>query len=70
MKSQKLETIDREEFDRRLDAYNERREKELQQTEAELTRVERLLIQYEQTLDEIEAQVRSEQNPRPMVTPA
>lgn len=55
MPRRKLDTITREEFDRRLDAYNERMRLELQQKEAELARVEQLLTYYEKTLDEIEA---------------
>ena len=48
------ETITREEFDRRLDDFNERRGQELQQIEAKQRQVEALLTRYEQTLDEIE----------------
>jgi hypothetical protein len=55
----KLDTITREEFDRRLDAYNERMRLELQQKEAELAQVEQLLTQYENMLDEIEARSNS-----------
>lgn len=54
MPRRKLDTITREEFDRRLDAHNERMRLELEQKEAELARVEQLLTHYEQTLSEME----------------
>jgi hypothetical protein len=57
------ETITREEFDRRLDECNEQRRKELQQSEAEQAQIEQLLTRYENTLDEIEAELRSEDEP-------
>lgn len=65
----KLDTITREEFDRRLDAYNERMRRELLEKEAELAQVEQLLTQYENTLDEIEARLdsREELPPYPAV---
>lgn len=59
MPRKKLETITREEFDRRLDACNERMRLELQQKEAELAQVEQLVTYYEQTLDEIETRLTS-----------
>lgn len=60
MPHKKLDTITREEFDRRLDAYNERMRQELLHKESELNRVEQLLTHYEQTLDDIESSLRSE----------
>lgn len=57
------ETITRAEFDRHLDECNERRRKELQQSEAEQAQIEQLLTRYENTLDEIEAELRSENDP-------
>ena len=53
------ETITRKEFDKRLDAFNEHQEEELQQAEEEQMRVEQLLTRYEQTLDEIEVKLHS-----------
>ncbi len=55
MTTKTLDTITREEFDRRLDAYNERRHNELQRIEAQQAQVGSVLAHYEQMLDEIEA---------------
>src|SRR5258708_38581468 len=57
------ETITREEFDKRVDESNARRRNELQQREEEQERVEQLLTRYEHTLDEIEAELRSRDEP-------
>lgn len=57
------ETITREEFDRRLDAFNEKCHMELQQIEAKQTQVEALLTHYEYTLDEIEGKLATESEP-------
>ena len=59
----KRETISREEFDKRLDEFNERQARELRQAEDEQMRIEQLLKQYEHTLDEIEAKLRSNDEP-------
>lgn len=61
MPRKQLDTITREEFDRRLDACNERMRVELHQKEAELAQVEQLLTYYEQTLDEIETRLDSQE---------
>ena len=61
MSRKKLETIDLEEFNRRLDANNERKQIELNRREAKLDQVEQLLDYYEVALDEIEAEVRSKE---------
>lgn len=57
MPHKKLDMITREEFDRRLDAYNERMQLEVQQKETELAQLEQLLTYYEQALDEVEARL-------------
>ncbi len=57
MSRQKLDIISREEFDRRLDGYNERMRLELQQKEADIAQLKQLLTHYEQTLDEIETRL-------------
>ena len=59
MKRPKLEIISREEFDRRLDADNERTRLEALRKGAELEKLEQLLSQYENTLNEIEARLES-----------
>jgi DNA-binding MarR family transcriptional regulator len=63
MATQTRKTITRAEFDKRLDESNERRCKELQQTEEDQARVEQLLTHYENTLDEIESELRSNDEP-------
>jgi hypothetical protein len=55
MPKPKLDTITREEFDHLLEAHNARMQQELQKKEAELLKMEQLLSQYENALDEIEA---------------
>ena len=62
MPRKKLDTIDFEEFERRLDANNERKHLELDRREAKLDQVEQLLSHYEAALDEIETDVRSKEN--------
>ena len=57
------DTITREEFDKRLDESNERRRQELQKQEEEQARIEQLLAHYENTLDEIEAELCSNDEP-------
>jgi predicted nucleic acid-binding Zn-ribbon protein len=57
----KLDTITREEFDRRLEAHNARMQQELQKKEVELLEMEQLLSQYENALDEIEARLDSQE---------
>lgn len=52
-----LETITREEFDRRLEAENARRAEEQKVTERTLARLERLLIECEDALDKIELEL-------------
>jgi hypothetical protein len=52
-----LEAITREEFDKRVDAANERRVQELQQMEEQQAKAEQLLSYYEHALDEIEAEL-------------
>lgn len=59
MLRRKLAAITREEFDLRLDAYNERTRLEILQKNAELTQIEHLLHQYEVTLNEIEERLDS-----------
>lgn len=59
MPRKKLDTIDLEEFNRRLDANNERKQIELDRQEAKLAQVEQLLTRYENALDEIEAGMQS-----------
>lgn len=49
-----LETITREEFDKRLDAANARRAQELKQMEEQLAEAEHLLSYYEHKLSGIE----------------
>ena len=61
MPRKKLETIDLEEFNRRLDANNERKQMELESREAKLDQVEQLLSYYEAALDEIEAETHSKE---------
>ena len=69
MPRKKLDTITREEFDRRLDAHTERMRLEIQQKEAELAQVEQLLIHFENMLDEIETRLdgSEETSPYPAV---
>jgi len=57
------DSIARDEFDRRLDALNERRQNELQQREGEQDQIECMLGNYEHVLDEIEAKLRSGDDP-------
>ena len=57
------ETITREEFDKRLDAVNERRARELQEMEEQQATVEQLLSRYERSLDEIEARLDDTEEP-------
>ena len=59
MPKSRLQSISREEFDKRLDAFNERRATELRHEDDELTQIEQLLAQYERTLEEIEVRIRS-----------
>jgi hypothetical protein len=54
-------TTAREEFDKSLDALNARQSKELQQAEKEQQRVEQLLTQHENTLDEVETRLCSKE---------
>ena len=63
MKSPIRETITREEFDKRLDDSNARRSRELKQKEEELARIEQLITRYENTLDEIEVELESNDEP-------
>lgn len=52
-----LETITREEFDKRLDAANARHAQELQQMEEQQAKAEQLLSHYERVLSEIETEL-------------
>jgi ABC-type transporter Mla subunit MlaD len=54
-----LETITREEFDRRLDAANERLRLKVDEIEEQQSKAEQLLSRYERALDEIEAELES-----------
>lgn len=63
MASSTAKTISRAEFDKRLGDSIDRQHKELQQKEEEQARVEQLLTSYEHTLDEIEAELRSSDEP-------
>ena len=56
-------TITREEFDKRLDESNEQHRIGLRQREDEQVRVEQLLLRYENTLDEVEAELRLKDDP-------
>lgn len=62
MPRKKLDSIDLEEFNRRLDANNERKRMELGRREAKLDQVEQLLSYYDITLEEIEAEMHSKEN--------
>jgi acetylglutamate synthase len=55
--------ITREEFDKRLDESNEQHRTGLQQKEEEQARAEQLLLRYENTLDEVEAELRLKDDP-------
>lgn len=61
-----LEKITREEFDKRLDATNERRTQELQQVEEQQAKTKQLLSYYERTLDEIEAELNAVEDSAPL----
>lgn len=52
-----LDTITREEFDKRLDAANARHAQELQLMEEQQAKAEQLLSYYECTLSEIEVEL-------------
>jgi multidrug resistance efflux pump len=61
-----LQTITREEFDRRLDAANAQRTQEIETLEQQQREAEKLLAQYEHTLDEIEAELDSAPFSKPL----
>ena len=61
MPRKKLDIIDLEEFNRRLNTGNERKRLELDHREANLDQVEQLLSRYETALDEVEAKMRSKE---------
>ena len=61
MPRKKLDIIDLEEFNRRLNTGNERKRLELDHREANLDQVEQLLSRYEAALDEVEAKMRSKE---------
>ena len=61
-----LETITREEFDKRLDAANARRSEELQTLETKQAMVEQTLAHYERTLREIEITLNSNVESAPL----
>ena len=65
MPRKKLDRIDLEEFNRRLEACNEHKRMELDQHESKLAQVEKILSHYEQTLDELESRIRLEKNASP-----
>lgn len=59
-----LETITREEFDKRLDASNERLRQQVETIQQEQEKMERLLAFYEGELKDIEAELNSEDKTR------
>ena len=60
-----LDTITREEFDKRLDAANSRRSEELKAIEEQQMKAEQLLSYYECSLDAVEAELNNTDESEP-----